>query len=106
METECEFYCLMIYFLFQFFSVVFFLMLYTLGIGSAVALAAAVVSVICDQFPHFKYWMVTLAICTFGFLVGLVYITPVSQTKYVEKIIPFFSLLFGNSVSVFQLDIT
>jgi solute carrier family 6 amino acid transporter-like protein 5/7/9/14 len=64
--------------------VVFFLMLYTLGIGSAVALAAAVITVICDQFPSFKYWMVTLAICTIGFLVGLVYITPVSRTKYVK----------------------
>jgi solute carrier family 6 amino acid transporter-like protein 5/7/9/14 len=57
-------------------------MLYTLGIGSAVALAAAVITVICDQFPHFKYWLVTLVICTAGFLVGLVYITPVSETKY------------------------
>jgi solute carrier family 6 amino acid transporter-like protein 5/7/9/14 len=71
-------------FLLQFFSVVFFLMLYTLGIGSAVALAAAVITVICDQFPQFKYWMVTLAICTAGFLVGLVYITPVSENKYFE----------------------
>jgi solute carrier family 6 amino acid transporter-like protein 5/7/9/14 len=60
-------------------------MLYTLGIGSAVALAAAVITIICDQFPHFKYWMVTLAICSVGFLVGLVYITPVRETKYFEK---------------------
>jgi ABC-type Fe3+-siderophore transport system permease subunit len=59
-------------------------MLYTLGIGSAVALASAVITVICDQFPHFKYWMVTLAICAAGFIVGLVYITPVRESKYKE----------------------
>jgi ABC-type Fe3+-siderophore transport system permease subunit len=62
-------------------------MLYTLGIGSAVALAAAVITVICDQFPHFRYWMVTLAICSAGFLVGLVYITPVRETRYFETLL-------------------
>lgn len=80
-------------------------MLYTLGIGSAVALASAVITVICDQFPRFKYWMVTLAICAIGFLVGLVYVTPVSQTKYVEKAL-FFSLFFENSIPVLPLDVT
>jgi ribose/xylose/arabinose/galactoside ABC-type transport system permease subunit len=81
-------------------------MLYTLGIGSAVALAAAVITVICDQVPNFNYWVVTLALCTIGFLVGLIYITPVSQTKHVEKVTPFFSLLFENSISLFPLDVT
>jgi len=71
-------------------------MLYTLGIGSAVALAAAVITVICDQFPQFKYWMVTLAICSSGFLVGLIYITPVSKPQYLETITPSFCLQFGS----------
>jgi ABC-type Fe3+-siderophore transport system permease subunit len=71
-------------------------MLYTLGIGSAVALAAAVITVICDQFPQFRYWMVTLAICSAGFLVGLIYITPVSKPKHLETITPSFSLLFES----------
>jgi ABC-type Fe3+-siderophore transport system permease subunit len=81
-------------------------MLYTLGIGSAVALAAAVISVVCDQFPHFKYWMVTLAICTAGFLVGLVYITPVRETKHFKKITPFFCVLSESLLSVPPLVIT
>jgi len=71
-------------------------MLYTLGIGSAVALAAAVITVICDQFPQFKYWMVTLGICSSGFLVGLIYITPVSKPQCLETIAPSFYLLFGS----------
>jgi ABC-type Fe3+-siderophore transport system permease subunit len=83
-------------------------MLYTLGIGSAVALAAAVITIICDQFPHFKYWMVTLAICSAGFLVGLVYITPVRQTKYFwgEKKLHYFVCFLRASLSVIPLDIT
>ncbi|PNF16937.1 Sodium-dependent nutrient amino acid transporter 1 [Cryptotermes secundus] len=76
----------------QFFSVVFFLMLYTLGIGSAVALAAAVITIICDQFPQFRYWMVTLVICTAGFLVGLVYITPGGQ--YILTLVDFYGVNF------------
>jgi SNF family Na+-dependent transporter len=96
MNIENEVSSLMVTSLFQFFSVVFFLMLYTLGIGSAVALAAAVITVICDQFPQFKYWIVTLAICSSGSLVGLTYITPVSNPKYLETITPPFCLLFGS----------
>lgn len=79
-------------------------MLFTLGIGSAVALAAAVITVICDQFPQFRYWMVTLAICLAGFLVGLIYITPVSKPKHLETITSFFFLLFESLTSVFPLD--
>ncbi|XP_067006228.2 sodium-dependent nutrient amino acid transporter 1 [Anabrus simplex] len=63
----------------QLFSVLFFFMLYTLGIGSAVALVGAVIATICDQWPQLKYWLVALVACSFGFLVGLVYITPGGQ---------------------------
>ncbi|PSN33793.1 Sodium-dependent nutrient amino acid transporter 1 [Blattella germanica] len=63
----------------QFFSVVFFLMLYTLGIGTAVALAAAVISVICDKFTKVEHGTASLVLCIVGFLVGLIYVTPVSE---------------------------
>ncbi|KAJ9576849.1 hypothetical protein L9F63_006623, partial [Diploptera punctata] len=82
----------------QFFSVVFFLMLYALGIGSAVALAAAVISVVSDKFPDIKYWMITLAICTIGFLVGLVYITPVRRSIYLTLVD-----FYGANFTVFIL---
>ncbi|PSN34958.1 Sodium-dependent nutrient amino acid transporter 1 [Blattella germanica] len=81
----------------QFFSVVFFLMLYTLGIGSAVALAGAVITIICDRFPNLKYWTVALGTCICGFLVGLVYITPGGQ--YVLTLVDF----YGANFTVFIL---
>ena len=55
----------------------FFLMLLTLGIGSAVSLTGCVVTIICDDFPHWKRWLVVTGICLIGFISGLVYVTPV-----------------------------
>ncbi|KAJ4442665.1 hypothetical protein ANN_04254, partial [Periplaneta americana] len=81
----------------QFFSVVFFLMLYTLGIGSAVALAGAVITMICDRFSHLKYWVVALATCIGGFLVGLIYVTPGGQ--YILTLVDF----YGANFTVFIL---
>ncbi|XP_033214270.1 sodium-dependent nutrient amino acid transporter 1-like isoform X2 [Belonocnema kinseyi] len=63
----------------QLFSVLFFLMLYVLGIGSAIAIAGGIISIINDQFPSWKYWHVVLATSVFGFLVGTVYCTPGGQ---------------------------
>ncbi|ODM95691.1 Sodium-dependent nutrient amino acid transporter 1, partial [Orchesella cincta] len=59
----------------QFFAVMFFLMLLTLGLGSAASLAGAVITIICDQFPIWKRWLVTLIVCICGCLVGLMYVT-------------------------------
>jgi solute carrier family 6 amino acid transporter-like protein 5/7/9/14 len=61
-------------------------MLYTLGIGSAVALSGAVITIICDSFPHIKYWIVALATCIIGFIGGLVYVTPVSKSALITYI--------------------
>ena len=61
----------------QLFAVLFFLMLFTLGIGSAVSLTGCVITIICDAFPNWKRWMVTVSICIAGFLLGLIYVTPV-----------------------------
>lgn len=63
----------------QLFSVLFFLMLFTLGVGSAAAYNGCVITVICDQFPHVKRWLVTLGVCVVGFFVGLLYVTPQGQ---------------------------
>lgn len=52
-------------------------MLFTLGIGSVVALQNVVVTVLCDQFPNLKYGRVAAITSVFGFLSGLVYLTPV-----------------------------
>lgn len=62
----------------QIFAVLFFFMLFVLGIGSVVALHSAVVTVICDQFETLRFWRVAAVTCVGGFLIGLVYVTPVS----------------------------
>ncbi|XP_017797726.1 PREDICTED: sodium-dependent nutrient amino acid transporter 1-like [Habropoda laboriosa] len=63
----------------QLFSVLFFLMLYVLGIGSAIALAGAIITIINDQFPNWKHLYVVLGTVTFGFCVGVIYCTPGGQ---------------------------
>ncbi len=59
----------------QFFAVLFFLMLFTLGIGSATSCTGGVITIICDQYPNLKRWLVTIVVCTTGFLIGLMYTT-------------------------------
>ncbi|CAL8100043.1 unnamed protein product [Orchesella dallaii] len=59
----------------QLFAVLFFLMLFTLGIGSATSLAGGIITIICDQFRDWKRWLVTLVVCVIGCSVGLLYLT-------------------------------
>jgi len=61
---------------FQIFAVLFFLMLFTLGVGSASSLTNAVITVIHDQFMHIEKKWITTAVCTIGFFSGLIYTTP------------------------------
>ncbi|XP_063223427.1 sodium-dependent nutrient amino acid transporter 1-like isoform X2 [Bacillus rossius redtenbacheri] len=76
----------------QLFAVLFFLMLFVLGVGSAVALASSVITIVCDQFPHFRYWLVVCSVCTGGFLIGLVYVTPGGQ--YILNLVDFYAVTF------------
>lgn len=52
-------------------------MLYILGIGSGIALAGGIVSIVNDQFPNWKHWHIVLVTCVLGFCVGTFYCTPV-----------------------------
>uniref|UniRef100_A0A7G3AU40 Sodium-dependent nutrient amino acid transporter 1 n=1 Tax=Lutzomyia longipalpis TaxID=7200 RepID=A0A7G3AU40_LUTLO len=63
----------------QLFSVLFFFMLFVLGMGSVVALVSAVVTVLRDQFPKVVYWQMALIVCSAMFLAGLIYTTPGGQ---------------------------
>ncbi|KAG7209784.1 hypothetical protein KM043_011402 [Ampulex compressa] len=63
----------------QLFSVLFFLMLYVLGIGSGIALAGGIITIICDQFPTCKHWHVVFSTALVGFCLGTVYCTPGGQ---------------------------
>lgn len=74
-------------------------MLFTLGIGSVVALQNCFVTILCDQFPSLKYGRVAAATSTFCFLVGLIYITPGGQwmLALVDN--------FGGTLLIFVLGI-
>ena len=63
----------------QLFAVLFFIMLYAVGAGTAVALLAAVIYLICDHFPNVKYLLLAAVISVLGFVGGLLYVTPVSK---------------------------
>lgn len=63
----------------QFFSMMFFIMLFTLGIGSNIGMTSCILTVIRDTFPNLKCWKVVLAIATVGVSVGSIYTTPGGQ---------------------------
>lgn len=63
----------------QIFACFFFLMLFTLGMGSATALTGVVITVVCDNLPHLSRFKVTAGVCLLGFLLGLFYVTPQGQ---------------------------
>lgn len=63
----------------QLFAVFFFIMMFVLGTGSAVALCGAVFCILRDHFPNVRQWILVLIVSIVGFLIGLVYITPGGQ---------------------------
>lgn len=52
-------------------------MLFVLGIGSNIAMCSCIITAIRDQFPSVKASHAALGVAFVGFLIGLVYITPV-----------------------------
>ncbi|XP_075166646.1 sodium-dependent nutrient amino acid transporter 1 isoform X2 [Haematobia irritans] len=63
----------------QIFSVLFFLMLFVLGIGSNIAMTSCTVTAIRDNFPKVKQWQCALGIAVVSFCIGLAYVTPGGQ---------------------------
>jgi len=63
----------------QLFTVLFFLMLITLGLGSAIGLFSAVTTTICDSFPDTNRKSIIKACCAVGLAIGMFYITPGGQ---------------------------
>lgn len=63
--------------IFQGFAILFFFMLFILGLGSVAALQNVIITVLCDQFKGFKHGIVAAVTCLLAFLCGLVYLTPV-----------------------------
>ena len=60
----------------NFFSVVFFLMLITLGLGSAIGLLSSVTTTLNDSFPTIDKKTIIKLCCAVGFAIGIFYVTP------------------------------
>ena len=91
----------------QFFAGMFFLMLFTLGVGSASALTGCVITIICDDFPAFKKPLVTLGVCIAGLLMGLFYVTP--QGQYILTLVDHYggvSIIINKLLDFFFLKLT
>ncbi|XP_013107994.2 sodium-dependent nutrient amino acid transporter 1 [Stomoxys calcitrans] len=86
----------------QIFSVLFFLMLFVLGIGSNVGMASCVMTVIKDRFTQTKHWVIVVSIALVCYLLGLMYITPGGQ--YVLNLLDFYGASFVALVlAIFEL---
>ncbi|KAF5291488.1 hypothetical protein FQR65_LT01800 [Abscondita terminalis] len=75
------------------FSILFFVMLFVLGIGSLVALHGCANTLILDNFPKLPVWQVSGGTALAGFLMGLIYTTQGGQ--YMLTVVDFFG---GNMV--------
>ncbi|XP_055372891.1 sodium-dependent nutrient amino acid transporter 1 [Condylostylus longicornis] len=76
----------------QVFSVLFFVMLFVLGIGSNVGMASCIMTVIRDRFSNWSHWMVALGISIGGFAIGNIYLTPGGQ--YMLNLLDFYGASF------------
>lgn len=83
----------------QLFAVLFFFMLFVLGVGSIVALQSTIVTIICDRFSTLKFSYVAFVTCLLGFLLSIVYVTPGGQ--WILNLVDF----FGGTYVVFALAI-
>lgn len=63
----------------QLFSVLFFVMLFTLGIGTNVGVTSCCVTAIRDSFPKLSQMTASIGLVIVSFCIGLVYVTPGGQ---------------------------
>ena len=66
----------------QFFSIIFFLMLLTLGLGTVIGYYSSIVGILCDQFGESNRGIITLLVLLLSFLSSLVYVTPGGQQTF------------------------
>ncbi|XP_023160007.2 sodium-dependent nutrient amino acid transporter 1 [Drosophila hydei] len=86
----------------QVFSVLFFLMLFVLGIGSNVGMVSCLTTVLKEQFTQIKQWHIVVFISIVGYLLGLLYITPGGQ--FILNLLDFFGATFVALVlAIFEL---
>ncbi|KAH0947337.1 hypothetical protein HN011_003802 [Eciton burchellii] len=80
----------------QLFAVLFFLMLFVLGIGTNVALCNVIISIVKDRFPQLSQWKIAAGVAILGFSIGVVYCTPGGQ--YILNLVDYFG---GTFIIVF-----
>nr|AAO39513.1 RE33779p [Drosophila melanogaster] len=86
----------------QVFSLLFFAMLFMLGVGSNVGMVSCIMTVLKDQFVNVKLWIIVVSLSVIGFLVGLIYITPGGQ--HIITLMDFHGVTFVSLVSaIFEL---
>lgn len=86
----------------QLFSVLFFFMLFLLGIGTLLGIVTSVITAIHDQKPHWKRWKVVLVVAVVGFCVGLVYLTP--GGLFILELMDYYGATFVTlTLAVFEL---
>ncbi|EDW80128.2 uncharacterized protein Dwil_GK23734 [Drosophila willistoni] len=86
----------------QIFSLLFFAMLFMLGVGSNVGMVSCIMSVIKDKFVNAKIWLIVVGLSLIGYSVGLIYITPGGQ--YLLTLIDRHGVTFVSLVSaIFEL---
>lgn len=68
----------------QLFSVLFFFMLFLLGIGSNVGVHTSVMTAIKDNFSNISTWKIVIPLSIAQFFVGLMYVTPVCSKQLIH----------------------
>lgn len=63
----------------QFFSFIFFFMLFLFCVGSNMGMASCIMTVIRDRYPEIKCWKIVIGIVTCGAIIGSFYTTPGGQ---------------------------
>ncbi|XP_054009977.1 sodium-dependent nutrient amino acid transporter 1-like isoform X1 [Hylaeus anthracinus] len=66
-------------FLPQLFSVLFFVMMFVLGVGSTVGMVSGIATALKERLPNVEIWQIVFTVCSMGFAVSTVYVTPGGQ---------------------------
>ncbi|XP_001354150.1 sodium-dependent nutrient amino acid transporter 1 [Drosophila pseudoobscura] len=86
----------------QIFSLLFFGMLFMLGVGSNVGMVSCIMTVLKDRFVNARLWLIVVGLSLVGFIVGLIYITPGGQ--HIITLLDFHGVTFVSLVSaIFEL---
>lgn len=83
----------------QFFAMLFFFMLFVLGIGTCVGMTSTIMTAVRDKYPTVKCWKVAIGISVVGVSVGTIYTTPGGQ--FLLSFLDF----YGGSFIAFMLAI-